>query len=87
LLRRAIGFGDIAQVDADAVPDGGSAAHAVGEDVVQREVRCGFRVRGAPAFEARFGGGFVRRLRDDQQRRLRGAGLARLGRSRLRVWC
>ena len=33
-LERPDVFGDVAEVDADAVPDGGAAAHAIGEDVV-----------------------------------------------------
>ncbi len=48
-LLRAAGFGDVPQVEADAVPDGGAAAHAVDEDVVLGEVGGGFGVALSPA--------------------------------------
>ena len=69
----ASGFGDVAEVDADAVPDVGGAAHAVDEDVVVGEVGGGFGVGGAPAVEAGFGGGFVGGLRDGDERDVSGA--------------
>ncbi len=60
----ALGFGDVAEVDADAVPDVGGAAHAIEQDVFFGEVGGGFGVRGAPAVEAGFCGGFVGGLGD-----------------------
>ena len=60
LLGGALVFGDVAEVDADAVPDGGAAAHAVDEDVVFGEVGCGFGVfcfqRSRPASAAALSG-------------------------------
>ena len=42
-------FGDVTKVDADSVPDGGAAAHAVDEDVIFGEVGSGFGVVLSPA--------------------------------------
>jgi hypothetical protein len=61
------GFGDVAEVEADSIPDGGAAAHSVDEDVVFGEIGCGFRVFFFPASEAGFGGGFVGGLSDDDE--------------------
>jgi len=59
-LRRALIFGDVAQVDADAIPDCAGAAHAVDEDVVFGEMGCGFGVfffqRSRPASAAALSG-------------------------------
>ncbi len=68
LLGGALGFGDVAEVYADAVPDVGGTAHAVGEDVIFGEVSRSFGVLFAPAGEAGFGSGFVWRLGDGDQR-------------------
>lgn len=68
LLRWADIFGDVTEVDADAVPDGAGASHAIDENVVFGEVRCGFGVIFFPASEAGFGGGFVGGLGDDDER-------------------
>ncbi len=51
-LGRAQCFGDVAEVDADAGPGGGAAAHAVDEDIVDGEECSGFRVFCFPSFEA-----------------------------------
>ena len=60
-------FGDVAEVDADAVPDGAGASHAVDEDVVFGEMGCGFGMFFFPASQAGFGGGFVSALGDDDE--------------------
>ncbi len=73
MLGGAEGFGDVAEVDADAVPDVGGAAHAIEEDVLFGEVGGGFGVRGAPAVEAGFGGGLVGGLGDGDERVFGGA--------------
>ena len=65
LLGGADLFGDVAEINADAVPDGAGTAHAVDEDVVDGEILGGFRMGGAPAVEASFGSGFVGALGDD----------------------
>ncbi len=80
-LRWAEGFGDVAEVDADAVPDVGGAALAVDEDVVGGEVLGGFGVGDAPAVQAGFGGGAVGGLGDDDEGNLgvRRAGALRAG--------
>jgi hypothetical protein len=67
LLGGALIFGDVAEIDADAVPDGAGASHAVDENVVFGEVGSGFGVFFFPASEAGFGGGFVGGLRDDDE--------------------
>ncbi len=51
-LGWALFLGDVAQVDADAGPGGGAAAHAIDEDVVDGEECRGFRVFCFPSFEA-----------------------------------
>jgi hypothetical protein len=48
-LCGALIFGNVAQVDADAIPDGGAASHAVDEDVVFGEMLGGFRMGCLPA--------------------------------------
>lgn len=58
-LRGAVGFGNVAEVEADSVPDGGATTHTVDENVVFGEKSCGFGVMFFPASEASFGGGFV----------------------------
>ena len=78
MLGGALGFGDVAEVYADAIPDVGGAAHAVGEDVVWGEVGGGFGVLFAPAGEAGFGGDFVGGLGDGEERVFRDAGGAGL---------
>src|SRR5262249_26244784 len=52
LLRRALLFGNVAQVDPDARPGGRASAHGVDEDIVLVEPRRGLGVPGLPALEA-----------------------------------
>lgn len=59
-LGGAVGFGDMAQIDPDAIPDAGAATHAVDEDVVDGEVTGGFGKFFFPAGKAGFGCGFIR---------------------------
>ena len=73
LLRGPLIFRDVAQVDADAIPDGGASAHAVDKDVVRREVGGGLEVRLLPASESGFGGGAIGRVGDGEQRGFGGA--------------
>ncbi len=83
-LWRAVSLGHVTQVDADAVPDGGAAAHPVDEDVVFGEVRCGFGVGGFPAGQSLQSKSLVRRVGEGEQwvfGDASGGGFAR------RLWC
>lgn len=58
-MRRTERLGDVAEIDADAVPDGAGAAHAIDEDVVDGEMSCSFGVVLFPAFETGFSGSVI----------------------------
>ena len=82
-LGWAFGLGDIAQVDADAVPDVRSAAHAVDEDVVGGEQGGGLGMGLLPAFEAGECGFLVGGLRNGDERSFRDS----LGGGFAWFWC
>lgn len=58
-LRGSELFGDVAEVDTDSSPGGGTAPHGVDEDVVDGEMGGSFGIVCFPAFEAFEGGLFV----------------------------
>lgn len=60
LLEWPLVLRHVAQVHADPIPYSGRAAHTVCQDIIHGEVGGGFRMTFFPAFEAGFGGGFVR---------------------------
>ncbi len=65
------GLRDIAKIDADAIPDIGATAHPVDENIVRcKQCSCA-GVRQLPALQARFGGGFVSRVRNNDERSFR----------------
>ena len=67
MLGGALGFGDVAEIYADAIPDGRGAAHAVDEDVVFGEVGGGFGVFFFPSGETGEGSGFVGGVGDGEE--------------------
>src|SRR5260370_30017271 len=67
-LPRTLRLRYVAQVDADARPCAGPAAHRVNEDVVFLQQRRGLGMPSLPAFEAGKGVFFVLRVRDGDER-------------------
>ncbi len=70
-LRRASCLGHIPQIDPNARPGRRPPAHRIHEHVVDREMRRRFGVLGFPSLEPLERGGFVRRVRHDDERHFR----------------
>src|SRR5688572_27084651 len=73
----AFGFGNVAQIDANAGPGGGAATHGIDEHVVDGELGGGAGMTALPALEAGEGSGLVGRIGDRDERHLRATATGR----------